>query len=293
MGKPKTILLAEPRGFCAGVMRALDLVDAALGKYGRPIFVKHEIVHNIHVITELERKGVVFIDQISDMTKGRPLIFSAHGVPLDFERKAGEAGIDFIDATCPLVKKIHRKAERLSSESYKIIIVGHHSHPEVIGIKGHVQGLSHIIEGIDDIKDIPFGKHDKTACIFQTTLNTDETSQIMDQLRIQLPGIVGDPSDDICYATRDRQNAVASIAEKSDAVLIIGSSSSSNSRRLAELAKKICPDSFLIEDETQIPENILSHAIVTGISAGASAPESLVKRVIASLREKGWTHIQE
>ncbi len=290
MGKSghKKIILAEPRGFCAGVRRALETVEQALKAHGAPVFVLHEIVHNRHVVEGLRDRGVIFIEDVKGCPKDRPLIFSAHGVSAAVEKEALDLGLKCIDATCPLVKKIHRETEKYSRMGCKIIIIGHSRHPEVVGVRGHASGEVFIVEGPEDVRKIPFASDDKVACFSQTTLDTKLVAEIIGMLRLKYPVLTGSPEYDVCYATRNRQNAIRKVAGKSDLVLIIGSRSSSNSLRLCDAARKLCGRAHLLENSAGLNEKILEGAEVIGISAGASAPEYLVEELVSELRRRGW-----
>ena len=284
----KNIILAEPRGFCAGVKSSLKAVEKALKDFGPPIYVKHEIVHNKSVLKDLSRKGVVFAENIYDIPEGSTFVISAHGVSPDVQGKAKEKRFKIVDATCPVVKKIHKMASELSGRGYKIILIGHKNHPEIIGITGYIGGEYHTVEKRGDLKKVSFGKSDRIAIITQTTLNFDDTIELIDEIKEKFPGVEPRSNSNICYATRDRQDAVRRISEKADLVLIIGSANSSNSNRLRETALKKCPKSFLIENKDEVTDKMLSGALTIGISAGASAPEYLVEELIEMLKSKGY-----
>ncbi len=284
----KTIYLAEPRGFCAGVRHALETVENALNKYGAPIYVYHEIVHNDFVVSGLRKKGVVFVENLSDIPTGALVIFSAHGVSKDIESEAEQLGLKHIDATCPLVKKIHRKAVSFNKEGCFVFLIGHRTHPEVTGTLGYLDGNAAVIESELDIKNaqLPEADSGQTAYLTQTTLSIDDTADIVAALKKKYPHIKG--SGDICYATQNRQNAVTLLSEKCDAVFVIGSAKSSNSNRLKEVARKLGVPAHLINSASEIKDCMLDGIENIGISAGASAPECLVEELIEFLRKKGW-----
>lgn len=286
--RKKKIILAEPRGFCAGVKSSLKAVEKALKDFGPPIYVKHEIVHNKSVLKDLSKKGVVFAEEIEDIPAGSTFVISAHGISPDVQKKADGKKFNIVDATCPVVKKIHNMASELSFKGYKIILVGHRKHPEIIGITGYIRGEFQIVEKRGDLKKVSFGKSDKIAVITQTTLNFDDTTLLIDDIKKKFPGLHPRSKSNICYATRDRQDAVRRISEKSDIVLIIGSANSSNSNRLRETALKNCPRSFLIENKDEVTDKMLAGASAIGISAGASAPEYLVEELVEMLKSKGY-----
>lgn len=292
MNRRKKIFLAQPRGFCAGVRRALDTVEKTLEVFGPPVYVRHEIVHNDYVVETLQRKGVVFIEELSDAPVDRPVIFSAHGVSPHVEKEARKLGLMIIDATCPLVKKIHRKAQNLDKENYTIIIIGHKEHPEIAGTMGHIKKKVFIVETLDDVETLPKFNSKKLACLTQTTLSMDDTKNIIDALRKKYPELEFSIESDICYATQNRQNAIKSLAEKCDVIFILGSESSSNSNRLREVAEKHNAHAYLISNAESITENMLKGCEVIGISAGASAPEIIVKELISFLQDKGWNEVE-
>ena len=295
MKKDLNIFLASPRGFCAGVDRAVEIVDQSLRKFGSPVYVRHEIVHNKHVVRELKDKGAIFVDEISEIKdKSRPVIFSAHGVAKKVIEEAKLEKLFFVDATCPLVSKVHREAEMLHKQNYKIFLIGHKGHPEVIGTMGQLpNGCVELIENIEDVNKINTNNNNKVAYITQTTLSIDDTSEIIDALKNRFPIIKEPLKSDICYATTNRQNAVKQIANKCDLFIVIGSRSSSNSKRLVEVAKRSgCSESLLLHSEEILPkENYESKNL--GISSGASAPEILVERMIKEIKNLRSVNIQE
>ena len=289
------ILLCAPRGFCAGVDRAVDIVEKSLKKFGSPIYVRHEIVHNKHVVQTLEKKGVIFVNELNEIKdKTRPVIFSAHGVAKQIYQDANIENLKFIDATCPLVSKVHREAELLNKQGYQIILIGHKNHPEVIGTMGQLpQGQVLLIEKIEDIDHVNLSK-DKIAYITQTTLSVDDTKDIIQALVKKFPKIKSPVKSDICYATTNRQMAVKNIASKCDVFFVVGSRQSSNSQRLVEVAKKNgSKESFLVHQGFELPEKIVKNAKCIGISSGASAPDVLVNELLDRIKEIRNVKIEE
>ena len=287
MNNDLEILLCAPRGFCAGVDRAVDIVEKSLEKYGAPVYVRHEIVHNRHVVQTLENKGVIFVDELDEIKdKTRPVIFSAHGVAKKVYEDADIKNLQFIDATCPLVSKVHREAELLSKQGYQIILIGHKNHPEVVGTMGQLpKGEVSLIEEIKDINQLSILKK-KVAYITQTTLSVDDTKDIIEALKAKFPNIKEPIKSDICYATTNRQAAVKNIASKCDVFFVVGSRQSSNSQRLVEVAKKNgSKESFLVHQEFKLPKELVQNAKCIGISSGASAPEVLVDHLIKDIKE--------
>lgn len=290
--KSKHLFLAYPRGFCAGVRRALDTVDQALRQYGGSVYVLHEIVHNEYVVEDLRDRGVIFVEDISLVPSGSTLIFSAHGVPTSVEDMAKTRNLRVIDATCPLVKKNHQKAIQLQNLGNKIILVGHRGHPEIIGTMGQLNSTYAVVENIDDVQSLPELKDDEhLAYLTQTTLSIDETIKIIEELHLRFPDIIG--GNDICYATQNRQNAVRALCNSCSIVLIVGSRNSSNSNRLREVAEGCGARAVLIDGLSDLTPDLLSGAANIGISAGASAPECLVERTVKFLEDKGWAPPQE
>ena len=291
------ILLASPRGFCAGVDRAIEIVNKALDKYGKPVYVRHEIVHNKQVVEDLKKKGAIFVNEISDIEDlTRPVIFSAHGVPKKVPEEAKLKNISYIDATCPLVSKVHRESEQLFKNGFDIILIGHKNHPEVIGTMGQLpNGSIKLIETINDIKSLDTKNFKKPlAYITQTTLSVDDTAEMIDSLKSKFPEIKGPIKEDICYATTNRQNAVKKIAADCEMFFIIGSRNSSNSARLVEVAKKAgCKNSELIHSEKKLPIEQIKKCKKIGISSGASAPEQLVQNLISEIKENCNVSIEE
>jgi 4-hydroxy-3-methylbut-2-enyl diphosphate reductase len=282
-----TLLIAAPRGFCAGVDRAIRIVELALERYGAPVYVRHEIVHNKFVVDSLKDKGAIFVTELDEVPDGVPVVFSAHGVPKAVPAKAQERGLDFLDATCPLVSKVHRQAERLVENGRHILFIGHAGHPEVIGTFGQVpEGRMTLVETAEDAERIVPADPGNLAFLTQTTLSVDDTAGIISVLERRFPGIRAPKGEDICYATSNRQAAVKEIARRCDAVLVIGSPKSSNSLRLVEVAEREGVRARLIGRAAEIDLAFLDGISTLGITAGASAPETLVREVVAFLRER-------
>jgi len=290
------IYLASPRGFCAGVDRAIEIVKKSIDKFGSPVYVRHEIVHNKHVVESLKKIGAIFVEEISEIKdKSRPVIFSAHGVPKKVPKEAEELNMKYVDATCPLVSKVHREAENMHKSGYHIILIGHKGHPEVIGTMGQIpeNGIT-LVETIEDVKKIIFKKDEKLAFITQTTLSVDDTKEIIECLKKRFPKINEPKKEDICYATTNRQAAVKKIAKLCDMFFVIGSRNSSNSKRLVEVASKAgCNESELIHSESEIPLDKIGKCKTIGISSGASAPEIIVQDFISKIKEKYEVKIEE
>ena len=283
------IYLASPRGFCAGVDRAIEIVKKSLEKYGSPVYVRHEIVHNKHVVESLKKIGAIFVEELDEIKdKSRPVIFSAHGVPKSIPEQAENLKMDYIDATCPLVSKVHREAENLNKKGDHILLIGHRNHPEVIGTMGQIEnGGIDLIENIEDARKYENTSNKELAYVTQTTLSVDDTKDIIAELKRKFPKIKEPKKDDICYATTNRQSAVKKIASFCDMFFIIGSRNSSNSVRLVEVAKKSgCENSLLIHSESEIPFDKIDKCKTIGISSGASAPEILVEEFINNLKKK-------
>ncbi len=290
------ILLAAPRGFCAGVERAIEIVEKTIEKYGAPVFVRHEIVHNKFVVDNLKTKGAVFIEELDEIIdKSRPVIFSAHGVPKSVPDNAKSLNMTYIDATCPLVSKVHREAENLHKAGYHLILIGHQNHPEVIGTMGQLpKGSIDLVQNEEEAEKYLSKNNQKIAYVTQTTLSVDDTVNIIDILKKKLPILKEPIKEDICYATTNRQKAVKNIANKCDMFFVIGSRNSSNSVRLVEVAKKAgCENSFLIHSNSIIPFKEIEKVKTIGISSGASAPEILVKNFINELKKKLTIKIEE
>ena len=297
MKKNLKIYLASPRGFCAGVKRAIEIVEKSLNKYGKPVYVRHEIVHNKQVVNDLKEKGAIFIEELSDIKDNtRPVIFSAHGVPKSVPKEAKEKKLSFVDATCPLVSKVHRESEQLYKKGYDIILIGHNNHPEVIGTMGQLpDGSIKLIETADDVDLLKFENFSKPlAYITQTTLSVDDTAEIIDKLKKKFPNIKQPIKEDICYATTNRQKAVKEIAPKCDMFFVIGSRNSSNSVRLVEVAKKAgCKKSLLMHSEQKIPMDELMNSETVGITSGASAPDHLIQKLLKHLKKEREISLEE
>ena len=290
------IYLAAPRGFCAGVERAIEIVEKSIKKYGSPVYVRHEIVHNKYVVDNLKNKGAIFVEELEEIKdKSRPVIFSAHGVPKKVPEDAKNYNMTYVDATCPLVSKVHREAENLSKAGYHIILIGHQNHPEVVGTMGQLPLDSiDLVQNEDEAKDYNNKKNKKIAFVTQTTLSIDDTKDIIKILKEKFPGIKEPLKEDICYATTNRQMAVKKIAKNCDMFFIIGSRNSSNSVRLVEVAKKSgCTNALLVHSESKIPYEQIENTNTIGISSGASAPEILVKNFINELKKRFTITIDE
>ena len=297
MKKELKIYLASPRGFCAGVKRAIEIVEKAIDKFGTPVYVRHEIVHNKQVVDELKEKGAIFVDELSDIKdSSRPIIFSAHGVPKSVPEEAKFKNLSYVDATCPLVSKVHRESEQLNKNGYDILLIGHKDHPEVIGTMGQLpKGSIKLIETKNDTDNLNADNFNKPlAYITQTTLSVDDTAEIIDALKKKFPKIKGPIKEDICYATTNRQSAVKEIASKCDIFFVVGSRNSSNSVRLVEVAKKAgCNNSHLMHSEKEIPYTDIEDSNTIGISSGASAPEKLVQGLLNNLKKDRKVSIEE
>ena len=294
--KKLKILLSAPRGFCAGVERAIEIVEKSIEKYGAPVYVRHEIVHNKYVVDDLKKKGAVFVEELEEIQdKSRPVIFSAHGVPKQIPLDATNYKMTYVDATCPLVSKVHREAENLYKAGYHIILIGHKNHPEVIGTMGQLpHGAIDLIQNEDEAKNYKANKNKKIAFVTQTTLSIDDTREIIKILKNRFPDLREPLKEDICYATTNRQMAVKNIAKKCDMFFVIGSRNSSNSVRLVEVAKKSgCINSLLIHSESKIPYDQIQNSNTIGISSGASAPEILVENFINELKNRFTISIDE
>ena len=290
------ILLSAPRGFCAGVERAIEIVKISLRKYGAPVYVRHEIVHNKHVVDNLKALGAIFVEELDEIKdKSRPVIFSAHGVPKDVPIEADSYKMEYIDATCPLVSKVHREAENLHKAGYHIVLIGHDNHPEVIGTMGQLpDGTIDLIQDERDVESYELDQNKKIAYVTQTTLSVDDTKKIINALKRKFPQIKDPFKEDICYATTNRQSAVKNIAKKCDMFFVLGSRNSSNSVRLVEVAEQSgCPHAELIHSESEIPFDKLQSCKIIGISSGASAPEILVEDFINKLKNKFKIKIEE
>ena len=279
------VLLAQPRGFCAGVVRAVDIVERALQVYGPPVYVRHEIVHNKHVVDSLREKGARFVEDIGEIPEGAITVFSAHGVSRKVENEAGGRGLRVIDATCPLVSKVHNETTRYGRRGYEIVLIGHHGHPEVEGTMGRVSGVVHLVSNVADVAMLVPTRSAKLAYVTQTTLSVDDTRAIIAALKGRFPHIRGPDVKDICYATQNRQTAVRRLASRCDVILVIGADYSSNSNRLQEIGEEAGTDSYLIPDAGSLNPAWLAGARTVGITAGASAPEELVQALLDRLGE--------
>jgi len=279
------VVLAQPRGFCAGVERAIEIVDRALKKYGPPIYVRHEIVHNRHVVEDLRTRGAVFVDHLADIPAGAMTVFSAHGVPRQVEKEARERALPVLDATCPLVAKVHAEGRRYAAQGREIVLIGHAGHAEVEGTIGQIPGKVHLVQTVADVAALVPGTPDKLAYVTQTTLSVDDTRSVIAALKQRFPDIVGPNVRDICYATQHRQQAVRALAATVDVILVVGSRNSSNSNRLCEIGADLGRPSYLIDDASALQSEWFAGAASIGVTAGASAPEMLVQSVIEGLRQ--------
>ncbi len=283
----KRVLLASPRGWCAGVKRAVETVDMALELYGPPIYVRKQIVHNKHVVEGLEKRGAVFVDDVTEVPEGETIVFSAHGVAPSVHENADKRELETIDATCPLVTKVHVEASRYAAEGYAVILIGHEGHEEVVGTMGEAPGSIRLIDTEKQAEELEVEDPDRIAYITQTTLSVDETERIISKLRERFPNIAGPGTEDICYATTNRQVAVKQLADSCDLILVIGSKNSSNSNRLVEVAEEHGARSYLIDSEVEVREEWLTDAETIGITSGASAPEEIVQSLVEFFRERG------
>jgi 4-hydroxy-3-methylbut-2-en-1-yl diphosphate reductase len=288
---PQKLLLAAPRGYCAGVDRAVQTVERALDLYGAPVYVRKEIVHNKHVVEQLRQRGAVFVDSETEVPQGATVVFSAHGVAPAVHANAARQHLHTIDATCPLVTKVHVEAKKFAAEGYTIVLIGHSGHEEVEGTMGEAPDNIVLVQSERDVDELEVPDPSRVAYISQTTLSVDETQSVIDRLRDRFPEIIGPRTDDICYATTNRQAAVKQLARECDLVLVIGSRNSSNSNRLVEVAREHGADSYLIDNETEVCEDWLEDKPVVGITSGASAPDDLVARLIEFFTERGTTDV--
>jgi 4-hydroxy-3-methylbut-2-en-1-yl diphosphate reductase len=292
-GTLKRVLLAAPRGYCAGVDRAVDIVERALRLYGAPVYVRKQIVHNIHVVRDLERKGAVFVEEETEVPEGATVVLSAHGVAPEVYENSAKRQLQVIDATCPLVTKVHLEARRFATDGSTILLIGHEGHEEVIGTSGEAPDHIRLVGDVEEARSVEVTDPGRVSYLSQTTLSVDETNEIIDVLRERFPDIQGPPRDDICYATQNRQDAVKEVALRADVLLVIGSDNSSNSNRLVEVSRAMGTPAYLIDDEAEIEEAWLDGAETVGVTSGASAPEWLVDRVLGWLRDRGATEIEE
>jgi 4-hydroxy-3-methylbut-2-enyl diphosphate reductase len=287
------IILSQPRGFCAGVERAIEIVEEALRRFGPPVYVRHEIVHNPHVVDRLRAKGAVFVQETDEIPEGAIAVFSAHGVSEAVENHAKERGLDLLDATCPLVSKVHTEGQRYANQQREIILIGHEGHPEIEGTLGRIPGKVHLISEVEDVAGLQVSDPEKLAYITQTTLSVDDTREVIEALRQRFPSIIGPSTKDICYATQNRQEAVRQLAKHVDVLLVIGAHNSSNSNRLREVAAELGIPAYLIEDASKLQAEWVQGKKTVGITAGASAPEDLVQELIEALKKMaGATEVE-
>ena len=282
-----TILLANPRGFCAGVDRAIAIVERALEKFGAPIYVRHEVVHNTFVVNDLKAKGAIFVEELAEVPAGATVIFSAHGVSQAVRAEAEARGLNVFDATCPLVTKVHVEVTKMRDKGLEIVMIGHKGHPEVEGTLGQSKGGMYLVETPDDVATLQVSDPDKLAYVTQTTLSMDDAARVVEALRARFPNIVGPKKDDICYATQNRQDAVKALAPQCDIVIVVGSPTSSNSNRLREVAENLGVPAYMVDNASEIKAEWVTGKQRVGLTAGASAPEILVREVIARLKELG------
>jgi 4-hydroxy-3-methylbut-2-enyl diphosphate reductase len=287
------ILLAEPRGFCAGVDRAIDIVEAALQKFGAPIYVRHEIVHNTYVVNDLKQKGAIFIEELSDVPPGSTLVFSAHGVSKAVQQEAKERGFSIFDATCPLVTKVHVEVAKLHSEGYEFIMIGHAGHPEVEGTMGQLSNGIHLVDSVADVAQVQPSQTEKLALVTQTTLSVDDAAEITKAVKARFPLLREPKMQDICYATQNRQDAVKIMSPRVDMVIVVGSPTSSNSNRLAELASRLGTESHMVDSADELQDAWFEGKTTIGLTAGASAPEILVNQVIKRIKELGAVSVRK
>ena len=295
MNKKLNVYLAGPRGFCAGVDRAIEMVKGALKKYGKPVYVRHEIVHNKYVVDSLKSEGAIFVEELNEIDdKSRPVIFSAHGVPKSVPEEASKLNLLFFDATCPLVSKIHKEVEQFDKKKLPVILIGHRNHPEVIGTMGQTNNEIYLVEKVSDVKKLPINKNDKISYVTQTTLSVDDTKDIVQEIKFHFKNVIEPKKNDICYATTNRQEAVKQIADQCDYFLVIGASNSSNSLRLVEVAKNYgAKKAILVEDVDSINLNIFDEIQNIGITASASSPEILVSKLLNNLKNSFDLKINE
>lgn len=287
------IILAEPRGFCAGVDRAIEIVERALAKYGRPIYVRHEIVHNTYVVNDLKAKGAIFIEELSDVPPGATLVFSAHGVSKAVQREAEQRGFQIFDATCPLVSKVHMEVAKLAKEGYEFIMIGHKGHPEVEGTMGQLDRGIHLVEDVEDVARVQPAQTAKLAVVTQTTLSMDDAAEIMGAVKARFPQVRQPKQQDICYATQNRQDAVKLLSPQVDVVIVVGSPTSSNSNRLREVAKKLGTEAYMVDNADELRPEWFEDKARVGLTAGASAPEILVQQVIERIKLLGAVSLRK
>ena len=291
--QPAEVVLAEPRGFCAGVDRAIEIVERALAKFGAPIYVRHEIVHNTYVVNDLKAKGAIFIEDLAEVPAGATLVFSAHGVPKSVEQEAAARGFTVFNATCPLVTKVHVEVAKLHREGYEFIMIGHQGHPEVEGTMGQLDGGIHLVQELADVARIQPAQTDKLAVVTQTTLSVDDTAEITAAIKARFPKIREPKQQDICYATQNRQDAVKALTQQVDVVIVVGSATSSNTNRLREVAQKLGTTTHMIDGADELRAEWFEGAPRIGVTAGASAPEILVRQVLQRLGEMGVTSVRK
>jgi 4-hydroxy-3-methylbut-2-en-1-yl diphosphate reductase len=289
----RKVLLAAPRGYCAGVDRAVDAVERALAQHGSPVYVRKQIVHNLHVVRDLERKGAIFVEEESEVPEGAVVVLSAHGVAPEVHGNASARNLEVIDATCPLVTKVHLEARRFADDGRTIVLIGHAGHEEVVGTTGQAPERTILVQTPEEARTVQLSDPDRVSYLTQTTLSVDETNEIIRVLRERFPAMSGPPREDICYATQNRQDAVKEIARRADVVLVIGSDNSSNSNRLAEVARELGTPAYLVDDETEVDLAWLGDADVVGLTSGASAPEWLVDRMLAWLAGRGFAEVEQ
>jgi len=290
---PQEIVLAEPRGFCAGVDRAIEIVDRALQKFGRPIYVRHEIVHNTYVVNDLKNRGAIFIEELDDVPPGATLVFSAHGVSQAIQREAAARGFRIFDATCPLVTKVHVEVAKLAKEGYEFIMIGHKGHPEVEGTMGQLESGIHLVEDVADVARISPSQTEKLAVVTQTTLSVDDAADIAAAVKLRFPNAREPKQQDICYATQNRQDAVKVMSPQVDVVIVVGSPTSSNSNRLTEVARKLGTESYMVDNAEELQAQWFEGRQRVGLTAGASAPEILVQAVIDRIRALGAVSVRK
>ncbi|HOL71013.1 MAG TPA: 4-hydroxy-3-methylbut-2-enyl diphosphate reductase [Bryobacteraceae bacterium] len=293
MQNERKVILLKPRGFCAGVVRAIDVVEIALDLYGSPIYVRKEIVHNRHVVEELRRAGAIFVEELDEVPEGARVIFSAHGVSPAVRRQAVERKLRVIDATCPLVTKVHLEAVRFAKAGYTIVLIGHRDHDEVIGTLGEAPDCTVVVSSVEDVDRLEPPNPERIAYLTQTTLSLDETRDIVARLKQRFPAIQGPPAQDICYATENRQLAVKAVASECELLLVVGSKNSSNSKRLVEVSKNSGVPAYLVDDAGEVNPSWLDGVRTVAVTAGASAPEHLVRELIAALKQHGFSQFEE
>ena len=293
MNAPQEIVLAEPRGFCAGVDRAIEIVEKALAKFGRPIYVRHEIVHNTYVVNDLKSRGAIFIEELDDVPPGATLVFSAHGVSQAVQREARDRGFKIFDATCPLVTKVHVEVAKLHKEGYEFIMIGHKGHPEVEGTMGQLESGIHLVEDVADVANAQPLQTEKLAVVTQTTLSVDDAAEILSAVKARFPLIRAPKMQDICYATQNRQDAIKIMSPQVDIVIVVGSPTSSNSNRLRELAEKLGTEAYMVDSAEELLPAWFEGKSRVGLTAGASAPELLVQQVIDRIRALGAVSVRK